>query len=84
LWLFCLLAIALGKAGIAQSKDSTGRKFKAFKVDISVGYASPQDNSQNAQFNGGALFAIEPKYAIIDPLAIGARVEGAVTIFPIS
>jgi outer membrane protein W len=77
--IICLLAIAFGKAGIAQSNDSAGRKFKPFKVDISVGYAAPQNSAQGAKFNGGALFAIEPKYAVIDPLAIGVRVEGAVT-----
>ena len=75
----CLLAMALCTAGIAQSNDTTVRKFKPFKVDISLGYAGPQDNSQNLKYNGGALFAIEPKFAIIDQLAIGARVEAAVT-----
>jgi outer membrane protein W len=75
----CLLGIALSHAVFAQANDTTRRKFKRFKVDVAVGYASPQNTTEGNQFNGGALFAIEPKFAIIDPLAIGVRVEAAVT-----
>jgi outer membrane protein W len=82
------LLFAFTATCLAQSKDSTGRIFKPFKVVISAGYASPQNqsqgssgssSSQGANFSGGALFSIEPKYAIIDPLAIGVRFEAAVT-----
>jgi len=74
-----LIATALAQTCRAQSQDSSGRVFKKFKVDVSVGYASPSNSSPGSQFNGGALFAIEPKFAVVDPLAIGMRVEAAVT-----
>jgi outer membrane protein W len=79
--LVILMATALVQTCPAQSQDTSSRVFKKFKVDISVGYASPSgssSSSQGSQFNGGALFAIEPKFAVIDPLAIGVRVEAAV------
>jgi outer membrane protein X len=79
--LVILIATALAQTCSAQSQDTSSRVFKKFKVDISVGYASPSSSSissQGSKFNGGALFAIEPKFAVIDPLAIGVRVETAV------
>jgi len=79
--LVILIATALVQTCPAQSQDTSSRVFKKFKVDISVGYASPSSSSNSSQgstFNGGALFAIEPKFAVIDPLAIGVRVEAAV------
>jgi outer membrane protein W len=79
--LVILIATALVQTCPAQSQDTSSRVFKKFKVDISVGYASPSSSSSSSQgskFNGGALFAIEPKFAVIDPLAIGVRVEAAV------
>ena len=67
------------QATFAQSEAPSGRLFKPFKVDISAGYASPQTSAPGAKFNGGGLFAIEPKWAVIDALAIGLRVEAAIT-----
>ena len=49
--------------------------FKPFKVDASIGYANPQGNIAKA----GVLFALEPKYAVVDALALGLRWEGALT-----
>jgi outer membrane protein X len=49
--------------------------FNPFKVDISAGYAVQSGQGSS----GGALFAIEPKYAIIDRFAVGLRMEAAVT-----
>ena len=77
--LVILLATALAQTCSAQSQDTSGRVFKKFKVDFSVGYASPSNSSPGSKFSGGALFAIEPKFAVLDPLAIGVRVEAAVT-----
>jgi len=79
--LVILIATALVQTCPAQSQDTNSRVFKKFKVDISLGYASPSSSSSSSQgskFNGGAIFAIEPKFAVIDPLAIGVRVEAAV------
>ncbi|HVM88437.1 MAG TPA: hypothetical protein VMT76_09620 [Puia sp.] len=78
-FLVCILAFCITQACLAQNKDSTGRVFKKFKVDLAIGYASPKSSSSGADYNGGALFAIEPKFAVIDPLSVGARIEAAVT-----
>ena len=51
------------------------KTFKPFKVDIAVGYALPAGSGAKA----GALFAIEPKYALNDNLALGLRMELAAT-----
>jgi hypothetical protein len=47
---------------------------KAFKLDFSLGGAIPQ----GAGSKGGGLFAIEPKYAIVDQFNVGLRIEIAV------
>jgi outer membrane protein X len=71
------LVILAAQVTLAQKEESTtGRIFKKFKVDISSGYAKPQGSATN----GGALFAIEPKYAVMDQLSIGLRMEVAVTV----
>jgi hypothetical protein len=49
--------------------------FNPFKVDISAGYAIQSGQGSS----GGALFAIEPKFSIIDRFAVGLRLEAAVT-----
>ena len=75
----------ISQSVVAQYDDPYGRRFKPFKVDVSVGYASPQNSNtdqssvQGNKFSGGVLFAIEPKYAIIDQLSVGLRGEAAVT-----
>jgi outer membrane protein W len=74
-----LVTLAIVQFSLAQGSD-TGRIFKKFKVDISVGYAIPQSSSSGSNFSGGGLFAVEPKYALIDPLAIGVRFEAAATV----
>ncbi len=63
----------------AQDEGTGERIFKKFKVDVSLGYAAPQESTGTGGFKAGALFAIEPKYAILDELAIGLRIEAAVT-----
>lgn len=56
----------------AQAEQKT---FKPFKVDIAVGYALPSGSGSKA----GALFAVEPKYALNDNLTVGLRMEAALT-----
>jgi hypothetical protein len=48
--------------------------FKPFKVDVSFGYGIPGGKGAK----GGIIFAVEPKYAIKDEIAVGLRFEGAV------
>ena len=63
-------------SAFAQKETGTDNlKFKKFKTDVSFGYAKPLVTSSG----GGVLFAIEPKYAIIDQVSIGLRIEAAVT-----
>ena len=69
------MTIFLCQASIAQDSTS-GRVFKKFRTDVSLGYASPKGGNSD----GGALFAIEPKYAITDQIAVGLRLEVAVTV----
>jgi hypothetical protein len=66
-----LLSISVVKAQSSGSESI----FKPFKVDVSLGGAIPSGSGSK----GGVLFAVEPKYAIIDQLAVGLRIEGAVT-----
>ena len=60
----------------AQNYGSGDRIFKKFKVDVSLGYAMPQETSGPGK-KAGVLFAIEPKYAVMDELSVGLRMEGA-------
>ena len=62
-----------------ETKENQTRVFKKFKTDASLGYAIQQGSGKTSGTKGGALFAIEPKYAVIDALAIGLRMEAAVT-----
>ncbi len=62
--LVCVLACTM----FANAQD---REFKPFKVDLALGYAIPSGSS----YDGGALFSVEPKYAIMDQLAVGFRFE---------
>ncbi|MDP4286044.1 MAG: hypothetical protein Q8891_16645 [Bacteroidota bacterium] len=73
--LLCFFSLAMQ----AQDNENSGRIFKKFKVDVSFGYAVPE-KTQGAGRNAGALFAIEPKYAVMDQLSLGLRLEGAVMV----
>ena len=64
-----LLCFSFAKA---QNSD---RIFKPFKLDLALGYASPEGSGSKA----GVLFAIEPKYAVMDEFWVGLRIETAVT-----
>lgn len=58
------------------SKAQEDRIFKPFKVDLAIGFAIPSGKG----IKGGALLALEPKYAIMDQLALGLRMEGVMTV----
>ena len=49
--------------------------FDPFKVDISAGAAIPSGTGSK----GGVLFAVEPKYAVMDQISVGLRLEAAIT-----
>ncbi len=68
-----ILCIAVCTKSMAQSEG----EFKPFKVDVSLGYALPVGGSGG---KGGALFVVEPKYAVMPELSVGLRLEGAFTV----
>lgn len=71
---FTMTALAIGIIIIANAQSE--RTFKPFKVDLALGYALPAGSGSK----GGALFAIEPKYALNDNLTLGLRMETALTV----
>lgn len=66
-----MTAMILGSIIVSHAQSTV---FKPFKVDLSMGYAVPGGSGSK----GGVLFAIEPKYAVNNNLALGLRIEGAV------
>jgi hypothetical protein len=50
------------------------QEFSPFKVDMAVGGAIPQGSGAK----GGVLFSLEPKYAVMDKLSVGLRLEAAI------
>src|SRR5436190_5296703 len=70
-----IFIMALSLKTFAQDE---GGEFKPFKVDVSIGYAIPSGGGAGAK--GGVLFVVEPKYAILQELSIGLRLETAVTV----
>jgi outer membrane protein X len=68
-------SLILCQFALAQKGNSNERNFKKFKTDVSIGYAIPQGSGTK----GGVLFVIEPKYAVLDQLSVGLRMEAAVT-----
>jgi len=70
--LFVLIAgTMISLSALAQKSAQT---FKPFKFDISMGYAMPAGSGSK----GGVLFALEPKYAVMQRLSVGLRWEGAI------
>ena len=69
-----ILCLAVFTKSEAQKSEGS---FKPFKVDVSLGYALPIGGSGG---KGGALFVIEPKYAIIPEISVGLRLETALTV----
>lgn len=54
---------------------SQSTNYKAFKVDVMFGYATPSGSSGGVK--AGATFTIEPHYRITNDIALGLRLEGA-------
>ena len=69
-----LLFSVLISISILVSAQSTA--YKAFKVDIGLGYAIPSAGNGTG-VKAGATFTIEPHYRLSDDLAVGLRLEGA-------
>ena len=68
------LGVSLLAIAVAHAQSPTG-VFKPFKVDIAFGAAVPQGTGSSA----GVLIAIEPKYAVMDQVSVGLRMEAAIT-----
>jgi len=62
-------------AGIAFTAKSQSENYKAFKVDIGLGYAIPSSGGGGTK--AGATFTVEPHYRLADDFAVGLRLEGA-------
>lgn len=77
--LLSFLAFSFVFSYAQEKKETNTRIFKKFKTDVSLGYAVQQGSGKTSGTKGGALFAIEPKYAVLDELSIGIRMEAAVT-----
>ncbi len=67
-----VLSAVILVSAIASNAQST--VFKPFKVDLAMGYAIPGGSGSK----GGVLFAVEPKYAVNNNIALGLRMEAAV------
>jgi outer membrane protein X len=74
---FAAAILCAAFSATAQKHGDDEGTFKKFKVDVSAGYALPIGGTGS---KGGVLFVVEPKYAIMDQLSIGLRLEGAVTV----
>lgn len=73
----CAMALAIIITQFVTAQED--RVFKKFKTDISLGYAMAQGSGSQSGTKAGVLFAIEPKYAVLDALSVGLRMEAAVT-----
>ena len=70
-----LLSLLISAAFMTHAQTSTAT-YKAFKVDLDLGYAIPSVSTGSGT-KAGATFTIEPHYRLSDALAIGFRFEGA-------
>jgi outer membrane protein X len=68
------LILAVGTIVSFSAMAQSDSDLKPFKVDVSLGYAIPGGSGAK----GGVLFAVEPKYALINNLSVGLRMEAAV------
>ncbi len=69
-----LAALCFGTAVSASAQDRD-RVFKPFKFNVALGYAKPLGGGAS----GGVLFALEPKYSVVEALEVGIRAEFALT-----
>jgi hypothetical protein len=72
-----LFSALIGAAFLANAQSTT---YKAFKVDIDLGYAGPSSGTATA----GAAFTIEPHYRLSDDFALGLRFQGAALVYKTS
>ena len=66
-----LFAALISVSFFANAQSTT---YKAFKVDVDLGYAIPSDGTGT---KAGVTFTVEPHYRLDDAFAIGLRFEGA-------
>ena len=59
----------------ALTVNAQSDQFKAFKVDVGLGYAIPTTGGGSVK--GGFVFTVEPHYRLTNELALGLRFEGA-------
>lgn len=64
-----------GFAFLALSTVVNAQNFKPFRVDVMSAWAIPQGPGAK----GGVAFSLEPRYSIMDKLAVGFRIEAAIT-----
>jgi hypothetical protein len=69
-----LFSALVALAFLANAQSTT---YRAFKVDLDLGYAGPSSGTAKA----GAAFAIEPHYRLSDDFALGFRFEGAALLY---
>ncbi len=69
--LFFVAALLCSLALHSNAQDGE-RQFHKFKGEVSLGYANFPGNSD---IKSGFLFALEPRYMILDQLAVGGRFE---------
>jgi hypothetical protein len=72
--LLALTVLHAQDLSVVKAPSFNQHRYNPFKVDISMGFALPQGPGAS----GGVLFAIEPKYSIIDKFAVGLRLEAAI------
>ena len=70
---FLLFSALISTSFLANAQTAD---YKAFKVDVGLGYAIPSSGNGSG-IKAGATFTIEPHYRLSDVLAVGLRLEGA-------
>jgi len=77
-----LLSAFIGSAFFATAQttsptsSASSSTYRAFKVDIDLGYAIPSASTGGGT-KGGVTVTVEPHYRLSDALAVGFRFEGA-------
>jgi hypothetical protein len=70
------LAAIIIATGVVVNAQSKSKEYKAFKVNIGLGYAIPATKTAGGT-SGGAAFSLEPQYRINNTINVGLRIEGA-------
>ncbi len=69
--LFFALALFFSTALTAQDRFEVVHHYKPFEVELNAGYARPQGKGAKVGF----LLGMEPRYNIVDKVAVGLRME---------